>query len=128
MPLGHAQAPDQSLKTGQFRDHVVSTAWMGALCDFRHMLALRRAGGDQWFLVLRHSPGSCAIAWPVTLRSMDGDVSVAYFVPNISQQAPTLLPIYSFADWVASLYEVKSPAWQWGGRARRPAPTSRCKR
>lgn len=113
-PVPHADLElcSAALGTGVlFADALVSNIWLGAVADFRHQLALKEERTGQWFIALRHCPGSCAILWPAALhhmREQDG----AYFVPMVQTHGPVLKAIGSLQGWQAARFEFRSPAWQ----------------
>lgn len=108
------QVAADAFASGQFRDATVANAWVGAICDYRHQIAIRRTGsdGDRWFICLKHMPGSACVLWPCILRNFPGHGSQQYFIPEVQLTEPFLATICSFTEWEGASFAFRSAAWQ----------------
>lgn len=108
------QVAEDAFSSGRFRDAVVANAWVGAICDYRHQIAIRRCGcdGDAWFICLKHMPGSASVLWPCRLRKFPGCEAQEYFIPEVKLTEPCLATIFNFVKWEGASFTFRSAAWQ----------------
>lgn len=97
---------------------IVGKAWVGALVDVRHRVALRfelEDGTLDYYIGGFHFKDSCVLLWPCSHTSLDGTSSFYFDITATrGRREPVLKLIYSLSDTKvrAAVYSWRSWAWQ----------------
>lgn len=93
------------------RFDLLSSVWIGEVCDKKHKFVMRRPGSDEWFMPLTAIPGSAVLAWPGRIRRLASGMNDEVFVFEPEPESVSLELVASFADWTARSFLWRSPAY-----------------
>lgn len=107
---------------------MLSTAWVGALCDSEHKLLVRPSGAIDCFMVLHHWPDSPVLALPVNLVKVPRHPEHMWVEFRMDWTEPCLLAVASLDGVLAHTYTWRSPLWLYANFPRAPAEFCRAVR
>lgn len=90
---------------------MLSTAWIGALCESSHRLVLRMPGSQTWFMPLHHWPDSAVLALPVKVATVPGHPGHMWVEFNLDWAEPCLLAFTTFSGVLGHTFTWRSPMW-----------------
>lgn len=90
----------------------LDSAWLGTLVRPKHQLLIRDARlGGPWLFAIRSWPDSAVLCFPAKTMKVPGTDDL-YWEPDLSFDAPTLMPFWRLDGLEAVAYVWRPPSWQ----------------